>query len=215
MKQNKRGDVNAKKGFTIIEVLIAIAVLSVIMAALYSTFLISRRAIDAVDDSLIRLQEARAVVDALKRELDAAFYSQDKEYSLFRLSDRDYYGKQASQLFFTSFYNRSPGLSAIAYTAEEKNGKLILTKKVSSAFGKGPETKGFELIGDIESFNIEARYDDRWVKTWDNSLNNRIPDEIRVSITIRAKKRNGSGDSASPDSITISDSASPRVDRII
>lgn len=191
------------KGFTLIEVLLAVAITSVIITALYSTFFLSRRAVDAVDDSLVKLQESRAVLDAVKREIESAVYSAEKTYTLFKLDDRDFYGKQASQLLFTSFSPLRPGLSKIAYTVEESDGKLILRKKVEAAYGGSVETRGVDLMEDIDSFTVEAGYKERWVKTWDSAVSKGIPDEIRISLKIRTKREE------SP--FTISDVARPRI----
>ena len=199
--------VNEIGGFTLIEVLVALAITSIVIAALYSTFFLSRRAVDAVDDSLLRLQESRAVVDAIKREMESALYEKEKSYTAFKLDDRDFYGKQASQLSFTSFIPSLPGLAKISYTVGESDGKLVLKKKVISAYAKSAETKGIELMEDIESFTIEARYTDKWVKTWDSEVSNSIPDEIRVSVKIYLKKED------SP--FTISDIANPKYSKTL
>jgi len=163
--------------------------------------------VDAVDDSLLRLQESRAVVDAIKREMESALYEKEKSYTAFKLDDRDFYGKQASQLSFTSFIPSLPGLAKISYTVGESDGKLVLKKKVISAYAKSAETKGIELMEDIESFTIEARYTDKWVKTWDSEVSNSIPDEIRVSVKIYLKKED------SP--FTISDIANPKYSKTL
>lgn len=206
----------ADKGFTLIEVLVAFLILSVVIAALFSTFFVSSRAIDSVDDSLIRLQEARAVVETLRKELESSLYSREKEYTIFKLSDRDFYGKQASQAVFTSFSGLLPGLAKITYTVEEREGVLVLKKEVVRAFTKPASHNDFVLIEDIGSFMIEARYNGQWVKTWDSSLSDSIPDEIRVSIKIAPKKREGMRDNqASPELITISETARPRPGRSI
>ncbi|HYA13014.1 MAG TPA: prepilin-type N-terminal cleavage/methylation domain-containing protein, partial [Syntrophales bacterium] len=74
----KRGRIRGKtQGFTLIEVLIAIAIMAVVLIALYNTFDLAGRAVFGVDRSLVKLQEARAFVDTLKREIESAFYSQD------------------------------------------------------------------------------------------------------------------------------------------
>ncbi len=199
-------------GFTLIEVLVAFTILSIVIAALYSAFFVSRRAIDTVDDSLIRLQEARAVVDTLRKELEASLYSREQEYAIFKLSDRDFYARQASQLVFTSLSGLLPGLSSITYTVEEKEGVLVLKKEIVQAFTKPASHNDFGLIEDIGSFTIEARYNDQWVKTWDSSLSNSIPDEIRISIKIAPKKREGMRDNqVSRELITISETARPRL----
>lgn len=189
-----------REGFTLIEVLIALAIVSAVIAALYSTFFLSHRAIEAIDDSLVRIQESRNVTDVLKREAESAFYERGKTYALFKLEDKDFYGKQASRLTFTSFSALLPGLSKITYSVDEDNGKMILKKKIISAYARSDRAKDVELIEDIEAFTIEAKYNGRWVKTWDSELTNSMPEEIR--ITVKIMKRDKEGKSGTPFTIT-------------
>lgn len=193
-----------EKGFTLLEVLIAFAITCIVLAALYSTFFLSQRAVDAVDNSLLRLQESRSVLDILKRELESA-YPGTKDYSVFRMNDRDFYGKQASQLTFASFSPFLPGLAKISYTVEENGKKLALKKTITSAYLKSAENRPVELMEDIESFTVEAKFNGKWVKTWDSTLTNNLPDEIRITVNISA----GNGEAP----ITISDIARTRVGR--
>lgn len=203
---NKGGQGGINAGFTLLEVLVAVAITSIVIAALYSTFSLSRRAVDAVDDSLIRIQESRAVLDTMKREIESALWK-EKSYTVFKLDDRDFYGKQASQLLFTSFSPLLPGLAKITYTVEEKEGKLVLKKKVSSAIGARGETKSIELMEDMESFTIEAGYGDKWVKTWDSGAAGSIPDEIRISMKVSTKKEE--------PPLTITEIARPRTGKTL
>ncbi len=189
-------------GFTLLEVLIAFAITCILLAALYSTFFLSHAAVVTVDESLLKLQEARSVMDVLKRELESALYDPAKNYTSFKLEDRDFYGKQASQLTFTSFSAGVPGLVKINYSVEEKDNRLVLKKAMISSFAKPAEIEPVELMEDIESFTVEAKFNDKWVKTWDGALTGSLPDEIRFSVNISARK----GEAP----ITISDVARPR-----
>lgn len=180
---------NRAKGFTMIEVLIALAITAFIVTALYATFFLSQKAIASLDDSLIRLQEARQVIDTLKREIESAMYNKDREYTLFKLEDRDFYGKSASRLTFTTFSPLMAGLAKISYTVEETEGRLVLKKGMNSAFDSKSKAKEIELIEDLQSFSVEIKYRDSWVKTWDSSLTNSIPEEVRISITIPEKSK--------------------------
>jgi len=182
-----------EKGFTLLEVLVALGISVIVMTALYSSFFLSRKAVDAVDDSLLRLQESRALLDIIKREMESALYDQSKiangkAYTLFKLEDRDFYGKQASKVSFTSFSPLVAGLAKIEYSVEEDDGKLVLKKRIGSAFTKTGEPKSIELMEDIESFTVEARYGDKWVKTWDSAQSSSMPEEIRVSVKVFTKK---------------------------
>jgi len=198
----------SKNGFTLIEVLIAVVITAIIVAALYSTFFLSRKAVDAVDDSLVKLQECRTVLDILKREIESAVYDKNKQYTLFKIDDRDFYGKQASQLVMTTFTPLSAGLTKITYVVEENDDKqLILRKKMDAVFGTPYETKSVDLIEDVESFSIEAQYIDKWVKTWDSTVSNGPPAQVRISVTVRTKK--------DETLFTISDIANWRVGRAL
>ena len=130
------------KGFTLLEVLIAVAILSIVLTALYSTFFLSSRAMEDMDESMTKLQESRKAVDILRRELDSAYCKDGDEKTFLKVLDKDLNGKQATQLEFTGFTPVRPGLSKISYYMEEKDRKRTLFKKIESAFGrknpKGP-----------------------------------------------------------------------------
>lgn len=183
---------DSEEGFTLLEILIALGISVIVMTALYSAFFLSRKAVDAVDDSLLRLQESRALLDTIRREMESALYDQTKisngkAYTLFKLEDRDFYGRQTSRVSFTSFSPLVAGLAKIDYFVEEDNGKLVLKKKIGSAFAQINEPKSVELMEDVESFTVEVRYGDKWVKTWDSAESGR-PDEMRISVKVFAKK---------------------------
>jgi len=175
-------------GFTLIEVLVSVAILSIVLASIYGTFFLSHRAIEGMDESMTKLQESRRALDILKRELDSAVFIPENGKTFFRMQDRDIYGKQASQLTFTAFSVLRPGLSRIAYYIEDKDRKLYLYKKVASPFGK-QETEGAEIIEDLDAFAVEVRYNDKWIKIWDTDINKNMPDEVRISLSMMIKGR--------------------------
>ena len=194
----------ANTGFTLIEVLIAVGILSVVLAAIYSTFFLSHRAVEGMDESMLKLQESRRAIDILRRELDSAFYTGEDRNTFLKIQDRDIYGKQATQLTFTAFSPLRPGLSRILYYIEDKNGKLNLFKKVESPYNH-EKTEGVDMIEDIEAFSVETMYGGQWVKTWDTDISKGIPDEIRISLSVII---NG-------NKMTLFDVAKPRVGKSV
>ena len=172
-----------QKGFTLLEVLIAVAILSIVLGAIYSTFFLSNRAMEGMDESMTKLQESRKAIDILRRELDALYYEENREDTFLKVVDRDNYGKQATQLEFTAFSILRPGLSKISYYVEEKDNKQVLFKKIGASFGK-EETEGTDIIDDLEEFTIEAKYNDAWVKTWDTGVSKKPPEEIKISLSV-------------------------------
>lgn len=193
-----------KRGFTLIEILIATAILSVVLTAIYSTFFLSHRAVEGMDEYMLKIQESRKALDILRRELDSTYFDSGDKYTSFKIEDRDIYGKQATQLTFTTFSTLRPGLSRISYYLEEQDKKLILFKKIGSPYSD-KETDGVDIIEDIEAFTVEAIYNDNWVKTWDTEIIQGLPEKIRISITIKIKGRD----------VILSDISSPKVGRQI
>lgn len=178
-----------QNGFTLLEVLVASALLAVILAALYSTFFLSNKAISGLDESMIKLQESRKALDMLRKEIESSFYRGSDEKTLFRLEDRDIYGRQTSRIIFTSFSPLRPGVSEIKYYVKESGEKLILCKEILSPLGSSRGLQEADIIEGIGEFSIEAKYGDRWVKTWDSSLTKKLPDEIRISLGVKIKDR--------------------------
>lgn len=179
-----------KRGFTLLELLVSIALLTIILGAVYGTFSMSHKALDGTDATLLKLQEGRMTLDTLCRELESLLYNPQDRFSVLRIEDRDIYDKQASRLVFTTFSPLTPGLSLVSYYVEEKDGKLTLLKKIHPAFvPDNPEEKGVELIEDLQTFTVEAKLNGKWVKTWDSSDATAVPDELRVTITFMMKDR--------------------------
>ena len=198
-----------KQGFTLLEVLVALTIMSAVLVALYSTFFLSHRALVAVDESLLKLQESRSFVDTLKREIESVLYSPDNSDSVFKMDDRDFYGRQASRLIMTSLSPLINGMARITYSVEERDGKLVIIKNIVPAFSQSPESRNVDLLEDVESFTLEGKYGDRWVKTWDSALAKDVPEEVKISVTLFIT--NGEKQAKSRVPFSISDVARPKI----
>jgi general secretion pathway protein J len=189
------------RGFTLLELIIAIAIMSLLLTALYGTFSLAARAMLKQDDSLVKLQESRAFVDVLKREIESVLYSPDRSHCVFKMNDRDFYGRQASSLTMTTFTPVRKGLAKVTYSVEEREGSLVITKGIVSAFAQAPEENKIDLLEGIESFTLQAKYGDAWVKTWDSSLSRDAPKEVRITVSFRVNGKEGESPSVAPVSL--------------
>lgn len=192
-------------GFTLLEILVSLALLSVVLTAVYHTFFLAQRAIDGMDESVVKLQEARKALDILTCELDSVFFEGSDKSTFLRIKDRDSYGRTATEVTFTTFSALRPGLSEISYTVEERDGRLFLFKSIDPLIPTEKKKEKIDLIENLEAFSVEARYNDRWVRTWDTDVAGDTPGEIRVSVSFRLRDR----------VVTLTDIAMPKIHKTL
>jgi general secretion pathway protein J len=173
--------------FTLIEILIALALLTIVLGAVYSSFFSVQRALDRFDDVSLKYHEARTALDIMRREIEGAIVknprSDDKNRvtSGFVIKDRDILGISASSLELTSYSFRGNSLITVSYSVTMKDGKLSLVKYESPpAF----QEKGYllDIMEGISGFTVETFFNNTWVKTWDTAMTGRLPEIVRLSI---------------------------------
>ncbi len=192
-------------GFTLIEVLIAVSLSAMVLAALYSSFFVTQRAIHATEDTLITLHEARTALEIIRRELEAAFtgYDKDSKSSIedFTISDRDFYGKQASGLSFVTHASIYKGPARVTYHVEEREERLVLIKTLTTIALDEAEAPEAEMVEEITSFTVEASNKGiSWHKTWKRK---KMPRMIRITLVVPLGER----------SVELSITAKPREGR--
>jgi len=209
------------RGFTLLEVLLSLLLLTIVLGAIYSTFFLAQKAVTGIDDSLLKLQECRTLLDTLSREIDAAVYTTGNNKSLLKIEDRDIYGRQTSRLTFTTLSPQRPGLSRITYHVEEHDNVLVLYKKMENPYKESSEPAATEttanqsgnpspdqptdMIDGLDSFTVEAKEGTNWVKTWDTAETRRMPVEMRVTLVFRIKDR----------PVTIYETIKPKIGNVI
>ena len=171
-------------GFTLIEVLVSLTLLSVVLGAVYTSFFSVNRAIERFDNISLKYHETRTVLDMMRREIEGSFFRMDesaKGKTDFRLTDMDLFGKSTSSLELTCFSFKGYSSSRVSYSIRETDGRLDLMKTEAPA---GLDSEGYtiEIIEDIEGCSAEVLFNNKWVKTWDTAETDELPKEVRVTI---------------------------------
>lgn len=182
----------SKKGFTLLEVLIALVLLVILSGALYGTYFSLMRGRDMAVEKMENRRELSVTLDQLRRELSASFYSAQNKRSHFVVEDRDYFGKPASKLDFTAIASpRSDNLRAsdqvqVIYRGAENEKKLSLVRQEKDLF-MATEPLPYPQMMELEGFLVECYDGGKWVRTWDTaaSLNNRLPTAVRVTLSVK------------------------------
>jgi general secretion pathway protein J len=182
-----------ESGFTLIEVLISLTLLTIVLGAVYSSFFSVQRALERFDTVSLKYRETRSALDMMRREIESALIKNpplsDKEgddsnikaKAVFIMKDRDVFGKTTSFLHLTAFSFKGSNLNRVSYFVKETDGMLNLLKSEAPAALPSKEYE-MEIIERIESFTVETRYNKKWVKTWNSEETNMLPETVRVTI---------------------------------
>jgi general secretion pathway protein J len=209
----------ALAGFTLVELLVAIGVLSMISVLIYSAFSnmrLNKEGIQRVGD---RYREGRMALARITRELQSAYVSLhqpiDLSQQVVKTSFIGTRGTPADRVDFNSFAHvrmdrdsHESDQAEISYfgASESKTGVNNLVRRESVMLDQYPERGGrVEVLAtDIDLFDLE--YLDpltgNWSETWDSTQAsgqlNRMPLQVRVILVMNQGKRGGEGRARQP-----------------
>jgi type II secretion system protein J len=194
-------------GFTLIEVLVSLALLTIVLGAIYSSFFSVQNALERFDSVSLKYHEARTALDIMRREIESAILkvAQSEERPLtgtdFIIKDRDVFGKSASSLVLTA-YTSSGQFERISYGIKQNEGRLDLLKKQSPHMMPA-NIYTLQLIEGVKSFSVETLFNNIWVKTWDSHNTDKLPEVVRITVEFDDNGKN----------IKLTEYAKPRVGR--
>jgi len=202
------------RGFTLVELLVAIVVLSLISVLIYNAFASmkrSREGIERVDD---RYREGRLAMTRMIRELQSAYVSLHAPLNTSLLIQRTAFigttGTPADRLDFNSFSNRRMDknshvsdqceLSYFGSPNPDLSGVTDLARRFSTSLDLDPKKGGrVEVLAtDIDLFDLQ--YLDpltgNWVDTWDTTQTltgqpARLPVQVRILLVLNGGSRQG------------------------
>ena len=203
-----------RAGFTLVELLVAIVILSLISMLIYSAFASmkrSREGIERVDD---RYREGRLAMARMIRELQSAYISLHAPINTALLVQKTAFigtsGTPTDRLDFDSFSNRRLDrnshvsdqceLSYFGSPNPELPGVIDLARRVSTTLDLDPKKGGrVEVLAtDIDLFDLQ--YLDpqtgNWVDTWDTTQSitgqpARLPVQVRILLVLNGGMRQG------------------------
>jgi general secretion pathway protein J len=202
-----------KRGFTLLEVILAVAVLAVVGTMVYGGF--SQTALNKarVEEDVDHSRIVHMALERMARELTMAFVSTHTNPSLdLRVVETAFIGKdngKDDRVDFTSFSHRRLYRNAresdqneISYFVTQHpddRDVQVLARREQNRIDEDPRRGGKSqiLVENIEEFNLE--YFDPllsdWVQTWDTedvlAQPNRLPTQIRILLSVKDPRRRG------------------------
>jgi general secretion pathway protein J len=178
------------RGFTLLEILIALALLGVLAGALYGTYFSLIKGRESANEGMEARRELRATLDLLRREINSTLYSRNNKRLHFTVEDKDIFGKPASVLSFTAIAPPQPGGQVVSdqidlkYEILEREKQMILSRQAKDLYHAGEAARYPQMEG-IEGFLVECQNGEKWVRTWDAAINNGLPKAIRLTVTVK------------------------------
>ncbi len=202
-----------KRGFTLLEIMLAVSVLALVGTMIYSGF--SQTALNKarIEGDVNHSRVVHMALERMVRELSMAFVSTHVNPSLdLRVVDTAFIGKdngKDDRIDFTSFSHRRLYRNAresdqneISYFVTEHPddpGTMVLARREQNRIDDDPRRGGKSqiLVENVEEFNVE--YFDPllsdWVQTWNTedmlAQPNRLPTQVRIRLAVKHPRRRG------------------------
>jgi len=202
-----------KRGFTLLEIMLAVSVLALVGTMVYGGF--SQTALNKarIEEDVEHSRIIHMTLERMARELTVAFVSTHVNPSLdLRVVDTAFIGKdngRDDRIDFTSFSHRRLYRNAresdqneISYFVTEHPddpGVQVLARREQNRIDDDPRRGGKSqiLVENVEEFNLE--YFDPlltdWVQTWNTedvlAQPNRLPTQVRIRLGVKDPRRRG------------------------
>jgi len=185
MKRMKR---SSERGFTLIEVLMAISIFSLLMAVVYG-------ALGPAGEGFIQLQEHRDKLEKshwlgrqLRMDMSYISASQDLKIEPIKVSNDARGDAVFDELWLLSRESGQPSLTYIHYFLDEERGTLMRESRMAWA-RDSVDSMQWEM-GSVESFDVELlNGQGEWVQRWDSGKPFKWPVAVRVKIRDEAGTR--------------------------
>jgi general secretion pathway protein J len=181
---------SSNRGFTLIEILVAVVLLGILSAALYGSYFTVLSARERASEGMEARRELGSTLDLIRREFAATIYNRGDKRLQFIVEDRDNFGKPASNLELTTLIpasgqgRKESGISSVRYRLLEKDKNFILTRREQDIFFESADAKAYPQMERISDFLVECYDGSKWVRSWDTVLNGALPKMLRVTVHV-------------------------------
>ena len=201
-----------EKGFTLLELILSISILSIVLVTIYATLSMGSRTWEKGERDIEKIQRERVVMNLLSREIKSAF---PYKVTPSELDDhKEFYafdGKEDSLSFVSGVPLRGErgGLSWLTFWVEEDLGLVVIERDALRAdifeerdsLDKDDMEVLDERIADIKfeyyqfkDGKAEGEGEGEWEEKWDAEKEGTLPHAVKVMLTIEDDTRREESD---------------------
>ena len=183
---------NNHRGFTLLEIVIAIGLSSFLLLTVYMAYFGINRSIDAASEGQDVIETGRLLTELIKQDLRGI--SPNQKYQLISkiVESMEKEPDQRIDFVTTSYLGANPlGLSKVGYFIykTEDNKKVFMrreSKDVKDDVREGGTT--CELSRIVSSFKLSFYNGTDWVEEWDSKSAGKLPKQVKIAITVTDEK---------------------------
>jgi general secretion pathway protein J len=179
------------RGFTLLELLLAMALLVILSGAVYGTYFSVMKGREAATVGMEARRELSMTLDMLRNELASATFTRNNKRYHFVVEDRDLFGKPASTLEFTTITQPNDDtvptsdMVVVKYAPKDTAGRMSLMRQASDIY-LNVKPFSYPQVDEIEGFLVECYDGSKWVKSWDTALNaGGLPRGVKITLRVR------------------------------
>ena len=179
-------------GFTLIEMLLAIALSALLLVTVYSTYFSIARSIDTTLETQELLETGRVLLEMIKRDIRGIAGGRFPLVSTLEEID----GKLVTNV---SFITSTPSTTnpfrwskvGYALTRDEQSRWIFIKKEAGNPNDDLDQLgKVFEISKLVTSFRLTFFDGTEWLEQWDSRSTGKLPKQIRITVEISDEKKN-------------------------
>ena len=196
-----------KNGFTLVEILVAVAIIAAIVSMVYGSYFVTSKSAQACKRRIATSQEGRELLERMAQQIRCSYAGSVKKStppavkgSLKKEETQEniinYFNGDSGEMDGEILYlvttngildKQAPGLFEVTYKFDKNTGTLFLSQE---RFVDGPksliEKRNWQTLAEnIESIELEFSDGQQWLHTWDFKEKKALPYAVKINLTCR------------------------------
>jgi general secretion pathway protein J len=180
------------KGFTLLEILLAIALSALLLVTVYSVYFSIARSISSTLETQELMETGRILLEMLKHDIRGI---SGPRFPLVSTLE-EVNGKVVTNIVFVTSTPASTNpfrWNKVGYTLiQDRQGQVIFIKKAAKNPNDNLDELGtvFEVSRLVNSFRVTFFDGTTWVDQWDSRSAGKLPKQVRISVELSDEKKN-------------------------
>jgi len=183
-----------QRGFTLVEVLVAVVITSLVLMAVYGVFTSVSGAKQRLETDGEAYHRARVLFDRIGREVRSAYVRTSDTNTLFKGGiNNDDYPYLTLTTTTTTPQSDAEGVAVVYYELtddpEATNEDKVLMRNESSPLDENREQSAYRLAVGVESMTLRFFNGSDWQDEWDATTQGGLPTLVEVTLSLRSGDR--------------------------